>query len=174
MNKMDCNEKKIKYLPEHLSSPPVFSGVRVTRSLVFSEGSCYSIFSFLCSVLQIVVCPFLFWPLYFLSFHLWNRNGDVMFGVHASSAVDRGFESRSGQTKDYKIGICCFSAKHAALRRKSKDWLAQNQNNVSEWSDMSTLGLLFQCAASTINIQLSMLVQYKVDIIITSLIINSP
>ena len=26
--------------------------------------------------------------------------------VLASSAVDRGFESRSGQTKDYKIGIC--------------------------------------------------------------------
>ena len=40
---------------------------------------------------------------------------------------------------DYKIGICCFSAKHAALRRKSKDWLARNQNNVSEWSDMSDL-----------------------------------
>jgi hypothetical protein len=60
------------------------------------------------------------------------------------SAVDRGFESRSGQTKDYAIGICCFSAKHVALRRKSKDWLARNQNNVSEWSDMSTRGLLFQ------------------------------
>jgi len=42
-----------------------------------------------------------------------------------------------GQTKDYAIGICCFSAKHAALRRKSKDWLARNQNNVSEWNDMS-------------------------------------
>jgi hypothetical protein len=38
---------------------------------------------------------------------------------------------RSGQTKDYQIGMCCFSAKHAALRRKSKDWLARNQNNVS-------------------------------------------
>jgi hypothetical protein len=50
----------------------------------------------------------------------------------------------SGQTKDYEIGICCFSATHAALRRKSKDWLARNQNNVSEWSDMSTRGLLFQ------------------------------
>ena len=50
----------------------------------------------------------------------------------------------SPQTKDYKIGICCFSAKHATLRRKSKDWLARNQNNVSEWSDMSTRGLLFQ------------------------------
>ena len=34
--------------------------------------------------------------------------------------VDRGFEPRSGQTKDYKIGFCCFSAKHAALRRKRK------------------------------------------------------
>ena len=70
--------------------------------------------------------------------------GGVMVSVLASSAVDRGFEPRSGQTKDYKIGICCFSAKHAALRKKSRDWLAWNQNNVSEWSDMSTHGLLFQ------------------------------
>jgi hypothetical protein len=45
-----------------------------------------------------------------------------MVSVLASSAVDRGFEPRSGQTKDYKIGICCFSYKHAAFRRKSKDW----------------------------------------------------
>jgi hypothetical protein len=37
-----------------------------------------------------------------------------------------------GQTKDYKIGICCFSAKNVALRSKSKDGLARNQNNVSE------------------------------------------
>jgi hypothetical protein len=54
------------------------------------------------------------------------------------------FEPRSGQTKDYKIGICCFSAAHVALRRKSKDWSARNQNNVSDLSDMSTRGLLFQ------------------------------
>jgi hypothetical protein len=67
-----------------------------------------------------------------------------MVSVLAPSAVDRGFEPRSGQTKDYKISICCFPAKQAALRRKSKDWLAaRNQNNVSEWSDMSTHGLLF-------------------------------
>ena len=72
------------------------------------------------------------------------RISDVMVSVLASSAVDRGLESRSGQTKNYKIGICCFSAKHAALRRKSKQWLARNQNNVSEWSDMSCRGLLFQ------------------------------
>ena len=73
-----------------------------------------------------------------------NRIGGVMVSVLAWSAVDRGFEPRSCQTKDYKIGICCFSAKHAALRRKNKDWLARNQNNVSECSDMSTRGLLFQ------------------------------
>ena len=65
-----------------------------------------------------------------------------MVSMLASSAVDRGFEPRSGQTKDYEIGICCFSTKHAALRRKNKDWLARNQNNV--WSDMSTRELLFQ------------------------------
>ena len=63
--------------------------------------------------------------------------GGVMVRVLASSAVDRGFEPRSGQTKDYKIGICCFSAKHTALKRKSRDWLAWNQDNVSEWDDMS-------------------------------------
>jgi len=62
----------------------------------------------------------------------------------ASSAVDRGFEPRSGQTKDCKIGICCFHAKHTALRRKIKDWLALNQDNVSDWGDMSISGLLFQ------------------------------
>ena len=36
-----------------------------------------------------------------------------------SMTVDHRFEPRSGQTKDYKIGICCFSAKYAALRRKT-------------------------------------------------------
>ncbi len=73
-----------------------------------------------------------------------NRIVGVMVSVLASSAVDHGFRARSCQTKDYKIGIGCFSAKQAALRRKSKDWLAQNQNNVSEWSDMSIRRLLFQ------------------------------
>ena len=77
-----------------------------------------------------------------------------MVSVLAASAVDRRFEPRSGQTKDYTIGMCCLSAKHAALRRKSKDWSPRNQNNVSKWSDMSTRGLLFQ-SASTIKIQLS-------------------
>ena len=74
-----------------------------------------------------------------------NRICGVMASVLDSSAVDRGFEPQSGQTKDYKeIGICYFSAKHATLRRMSKDWLAQNQNNMSERVDLSIRGLLFQ------------------------------
>ena len=74
-----------------------------------------------------------------------SRIGGVMVSMLASSAVDYEFESRSGQTKDYKIGICCFSAKHAALSRKSKNWLSGNRdNNVSEWGEMSSRGLLFQ------------------------------
>ena len=68
-----------------------------------------------------------------------------MVSVVDSSTVDRGFEPRPGHTgQDYKIGICCFSVKHTAVRRTSKDWLARNQNNVSEQSDMFTRGLLFQ------------------------------
>ena len=86
-----------------------------------------------------------------------NCIGCVMVSVLASSAVDRGFEPRSGQTKDNKIGMCCFSAKRAALRRKEKDWLARNQDNVSEYLDMSICGLLFQWD-STIKIRLSVLV----------------
>jgi hypothetical protein len=64
--------------------------------------------------------------------------------VSVITSCDSGFDSRSGQTKEYEIGICCFSAKHATLIRKSKYWLARNQANVPEWADMSIRGLLCQ------------------------------
>jgi hypothetical protein len=38
-----------------------------------------------------------------------------MISVFATSAVDRGFEHLSDQTKENKIGICWFSTKHAAF-----------------------------------------------------------
>jgi hypothetical protein len=74
-----------------------------------------------------------------------------MVSMLASSAIDCGLESWSGQTKVYKIGICCFSTKHPALRIKSKDWLVQNQDNVSEWDNMFIRGLLFQWASTIKN-----------------------
>ena len=102
--------------------------------------------------------------------NVYNRIGGVVFML-AASPVDHGFEPWSGQIKDCKIGMCCFSAKHIALRRKNKDLLARNQDNVSEWGDMSIRGLLFQWA-STIKIQLSVFVYYKADLIVISLKIN--
>ena len=69
-----------------------------------------------------------------------------MVSILTLSLIDRGFEPRSGKTKDYKIGICCFSTKHTALKRKNKDFLAQDQDqdNVSELSDRPTYELLVQ------------------------------
>jgi hypothetical protein len=61
-----------------------------------------------------------------------HRIGGVMVSVLASTEVDRGFEPRSGQTKDYTIGICRCFTKHTALRRKNRDLMARNQDNVTE------------------------------------------
>ena len=40
-----------------------------------------------------------------------HRISDVIVGVLASRAIDRGFESQTDQTKVCKIGICCFPSK---------------------------------------------------------------
>jgi hypothetical protein len=68
-----------------------------------------------------------------------NRIGGIIVSVLVSSAIDRGFEPRLGKTKDYDK-ICILAS---PLSNKEQDWLAR-QNNVSEWSDMSTRGLLSQ------------------------------
>ena len=54
-------EQELKALPEHLGSPPVFSGVRVNPSLVYA--------------LWIVVCPFVLF-LFVLSVLLWYTDSD--------------------------------------------------------------------------------------------------
>ena len=92
------------------------------------------------------------------------------FSVLTLSAVDCGFKPLLVQNKNFKISICCFSAKHtyAAFRSKSKDWLARrNLDNIFEWNNMSFRGQLFQWASS-IKIKLSVLVYYIADIIISS------
>jgi hypothetical protein len=43
----------------------------------------------------------------------------------------------------YTITLCFFD-NHSALNSQSNDWLDWNQNDVSEWSDMSTRRLSFQ------------------------------
>ena len=72
----------------------------------------------------------------------------VMLSVLVSYAVDREFELRLGQMKDYKVGICCFS-----------QFLGVKATCISvdlfEW-------------AKAMKIQFSMLVLYKVDTIVIS------
>jgi hypothetical protein len=40
---------------------------------------------------------------------LYNHIGGIMVSVLAQGVVDRGFESGTGQTKVYELGICCFT-----------------------------------------------------------------
>ena len=53
-------EQELLTIPEHMSSPPVFSGIR----------SCYSIFSFMCKFCRslFVLLSYFFWPLCCLFF----------------------------------------------------------------------------------------------------------
>jgi hypothetical protein len=54
--------------------------------------------------------------LFFISVSLdWLQKsiGGVMVSMLASSAIDRRFETQLGQTKDYKIGICCSVLRQA-------------------------------------------------------------
>ena len=59
----------------------------------------------------------------------------VIVSMFTSSVVDHRVKPLSGQTKDYKIGICCFSVKHAVLysgvraRTGFLTMTSQKQNN---------------------------------------------
>ena len=110
-------EQDLLTLLEHMGSPPVYSGVRVTRSLVLC----------VCFVfVDRVVCSFVLFLLAIVLSVLRFTDSFYPFGicklflrVVASNRVDHGFEHWSEQIQDYKIGICCFSAKHAVLRSKN-------------------------------------------------------
>jgi len=56
---IQSSKQELFILPEHLSSPLEFSGVRVTRSLVLYISFVYRCLSF---------CTFFFWPLCCLFF----------------------------------------------------------------------------------------------------------
>jgi hypothetical protein len=63
------------------------------------------------------------WQEWYISKREQSRRGGVIVSAFTSSVVDwvdRRFEPRSGQTKDYEIGFYCFSAKNAAFRLRAK------------------------------------------------------
>jgi hypothetical protein len=58
------------------------------------------------------------WPLVWLLVDGPNENnciGGLMFSMLASCVEDCGLKPQSGQPKDFKISMCCFPDKHAAL-----------------------------------------------------------
>jgi hypothetical protein len=92
---------------------------------------------------------------------LYNYIGSVMVSVLTSSTVDCGYEPRSSQTKDYEIGICCFSARHAALGEKAKTgWLG-----IRIMCQSGATCLPTDCCFS----ELALKIYYRADIIIISL-----
>ena len=85
----------LKTLPEHMSSPPVFSGVRVTLSLVVCVMSCRSLFVFISS-----------WPLCCLSFfNLW---------ILITSLVS----PNSSCNRQYDIIACCLTFSYSVSAEK--------------------------------------------------------
>ena len=53
------------------------------------------------------------------------------------SVVASSVEEIELETKDYEL-VFAFFPLNTASRSKSKYWWTRNQDNVSEWSDMST------------------------------------
>ena len=132
-----------KALLSHLSTETFFSDSHILQYYIKSIviiSSLYPTYSQNVFIIHIITLRI--HQIYF------NPIGGVMVSVLSSSMINREFEPRSCQTKNYEISICCFSAKHASSRSKSKYWLAQN---VPEWGDMSICGLLFQWASTMQN-----------------------
>ena len=77
--------------------------------------------------------------------------------IFALIVVDRGVKTLISQINDRNICTCCFTAKHTALSSTNKDWMARNQHNVSEWSELATRVMLLQWV-STMKIKLGVLV----------------
>ena len=147
-------EQELLTLPDHLSSPPDFSGVRVIQSLVLCVcfvDHCLSFCTF--SFGHCVVCSssiYRFWLSlwYFQTLHTLHISTVSVIVVQwlacsFLNAIDSRFELMFGQTRHHTIGIWCRSAKHAVLMSKRKDGLVRNQNNVYERKDMSSTDCWF-------------------------------
>lgn len=61
--------------------------------------------------------------------HYYENKYKSLNDMDVLTVVKRGIKPRAGIY--YQMSIFCFSTKCVALRRKSKDYLVQNQDNVS-------------------------------------------
>ena len=60
---------------------------------------------------------------------MYDNHIDCAMGRRGHLESDRrGFDTRSGQTKDYTIDMCCFFAKNAALRMEKEQRLVSSES----------------------------------------------
>lgn len=81
-----------------------------------------------------------------------------MLCVLTYRVVPCGFNPWTSQTKDYKIGKCCFSAKLQGLRSKT------GQDNVLYWNDMSCLWTVALTSSSILSTTASSMMDYTLMI----------
>jgi hypothetical protein len=109
---------KCKYCKVALNTPIIFQvDVSITPGTHASEEAGKIFISRLFVFLYHICMMFMCW--YLLTI---NHIGGVMVSMVSmlsSCVVDCGVKYMSDQTKDDQIGICYFSAKHAAVRSKS-------------------------------------------------------
>jgi hypothetical protein len=111
-------EQEVLTFPEYLSSSPVFSDA---RSLAF------------CVVfIDNIACPSVLFLLVIVLFVLLRiMVSDYPFSIFKLSCVtekqSRSYVRNCARVKPKTITFYfCFSTKHAALRRKNKDWVSRN------------------------------------------------
>ena len=60
--------------------------------------------------------------------------------------LNRGFESRAGQIKDYNVDICCFFPQTDNTKEQEQGLMVRDNDNVSVCNNMSNRGMLCQWA----------------------------
>ena len=90
---MGCRTE-LPTLPEHLSSPPILSGVCVTRSLGLCVKLSRSLF---------VLLSFFFWPLWCVSFwlYLWNPQTPLRFAQENGDMLDSVWSPTTTKNKKF-------------------------------------------------------------------------
>jgi O-antigen/teichoic acid export membrane protein len=78
---------------------------------------------------------------------VWTDRSSVKGNLDFKPKISLSIASLSVLGKDYKIGSVCFSTYQilpSIIEEVKADMLVRSQNNVYEWIDMFTCGLMFQ------------------------------
>jgi hypothetical protein len=141
-----------KVLPHVKRNPYI-----INQNHIFSQNYCevisgYILTNFTPNIQNCLYFDCLFAYYVYMSGTTANTNL-IVFGLIRLGSEPTIYHTRGKHDNHYIQYVTKSIATSKTNPYKSKNWLTRNQINVSEWSDMSTHGLLLQWA-STIAIQL--------------------